>query len=135
MDNIVYEDYMPFNGYKRVLDGKRWNFINKDEILLSPCMWFDMAYCFSDGFARVVWNSKLNYLDTNGKLVSQEWFDFGGDYHNGIALVNKNGKSNAINRNGELLLDTWYDGVLPYKDENFLQVCIKGEWQLVEVNI
>jgi hypothetical protein len=36
---------------------------------------FDGAWDFEDGFAEVKLNEKLNFIDTEGKLLSDVWFD------------------------------------------------------------
>lgn len=144
MRDFTYEDCTFFEGYRRVQDGKHWNFVDKDGNILSPAVWFDMVYCFHNGYAKVFLcsNSKLNYIDKNGRLVSPKWFDaWSSNFsEDGIAIVCKNKKYNAINTKGELLLDLWYDSIAPYKDKNYLQVLIENnlilgeKWKLVKIN-
>ena len=48
--------------------------IGTDGNLLSK-QWFDEIYGFKNGIAKVKLNKKYNFIDTNGKLVSQLWFN------------------------------------------------------------
>ena len=141
MKHYTYESELFFEGFKRVQDGKCWNFIDENGKVLSPSVWFDLVYSFVNGFAKVFLQSKLNYIDKNGNLLSPKWFDMWcSDFNeDGIAFVCKNKKYNAINRKGELLLDFWYDSIAHYKDKKYLQVLVSknrilgDKWELKEI--
>ena len=64
---------------------------------------FDWIGDFNEGFAIVNISDKLNFIDTNGELLSQQWFDTVRDFSEGFAGVELNGKWNFINTNGQLL--------------------------------
>ena len=135
----ISPNFLEFDGFRRVKKGQYWNFIDKDENILSPSVWFDLVYAFHNGVARVILNGKMNYIDIKGKLISSLWIDRGGDFHNeGYAFITLNNKSNAIDKNGKLLLPEWYDSVIPYKDKKYFQVATlvndKRNWKLVEIN-
>ena len=72
---------------------------------------FDKIYPESEGFYFVVLNNKVNYVSTEGKLLSSLWFSDGGDFHNGWASVGierPNGKIwNLINTKGDLYSTEW----------------------------
>ena len=99
-----------YEGYVRVWLNGKWNFINRNNKLLSDT-WFDEVKDFFDGYAKVKLNDKWNLLQTNGKLLSDTWFDGVDNFHNGYVRVWLNDKWNFIDTHGKLLSDTWYDGV------------------------
>ena len=71
---------------------------------------FDWIEDFKEGFARVSLNYKHNFIDIEGKLLSQQWFDWAYDFHEGFAIVRINDKWNFINTKGQLLLSKqWFD--------------------------
>ena len=72
--------------------------------------WFDYIYDFDEnGFAKVVLNGKLNFIDTNGNLLSKQWFNYITYFKNGIAIVRLNDKYNFIDTNGKVLSKQWFD--------------------------
>lgn len=64
---------------------------------------------FHNDFAIVKKDGKANYVDADGKLLSDEWFDACNDFEDGFGLVVKGGKRNYIRSNGEILLSVWVD--------------------------
>ena len=79
------------------------------EIDMTDVSKFDFAWDFHEGFAVVILNEKYNFIDTSGKMLSEQWYDWAGNFHEGFALVELNGKYNFINTKGELLSEQWYD--------------------------
>ena len=57
---------------------------------------------FHEGFARVELNDKWNFIDTDGKLLSEQWFD---DAYKsgGYAEVTKDGVTYRIDTKGNLI--------------------------------
>jgi hypothetical protein len=47
------------------------------------------AYPFNNGFAIVQRGNKYNFINTRGRVLSNNWFDYVEDYNNGLALVAK----------------------------------------------
>lgn len=70
---------------------------------------FNIVYDFKDGFRKVGLNDKYNYINENGKLISDTWFDGVSGFNNGFCTVGLNEKINLINKNGKLISDTWLD--------------------------
>lgn len=64
---------------------------------------------FHNDFAIVKKGGKVNYVDSNGKLLSDEWFDACNDFEDGFGLVSKGTKRNFVRSDGSLLLDVWVD--------------------------
>ena len=64
---------------------------------------------FHNDFAIVKKDGKVNFVDNNGRILSDEWFDACNDFEDGFGLVVKDGKRNFVRNNGELLLDMWVD--------------------------
>ena len=58
---------------------------------------------WSDGFARVKnCESKYNFIDKKGKLLSDEWFKWAEDFKDGFALVQRSDKKyNFIGKQGK----------------------------------
>ena len=108
--DIFEEIYGFHDGYAMVKLNRKFNFINRNNKLLSDT-WFDWVYNFSDGYAKVKLNDKSNFVDTNGKLLSDTWFDGVDNFYDGYVRVWLNDKWNFIDTHGKLLSDTWYDGV------------------------
>ena len=62
-----------------------------------------------NSIAKVRLNDKLNFIDTNGKLVSQQWFDDIYNYTSSFYIVKLNNKFNLIDKNGKLLSKHWFN--------------------------
>ena len=83
----------------------------KNEIVL------DLLY-YSDGFARVKnCERQYNFIDKDGKILSEQWFEWIGDFHDGLARVKrKDGKFNYIGEDGKLLSEQWFYWVGDFHD-------------------
>ena len=77
---------------------------------------FEFVGLFNDGYAKVKLNNKWNFVDTNGKLISNTWFDRVDIFYDGYARVNLYGKYNLIDKNGKCISDTWFDWVDDFED-------------------
>lgn len=95
------------DGYANVNLNGKWNFINRNNKLLSD-IWFDWVYTFSDGYAIVKLDGKENFINTNNKLLSDMWFDYIGVFSDGYAKVQLDNKWNFVDTNGKLISDTWF---------------------------
>ena len=83
----------------------------KNEIVL------DLLY-YSDGFARVQnCERQYNFIDKDGKLLSEQWFYWVGDFHDGFARVKrKDSLYNLITKDGKLLSDEWFEWIGDFYD-------------------
>ena len=94
--------------YDKFLTNTEWW---KNEIVL------DLLY-YSDGFARVKnCERQYNFIDKDGKILSEQWFEWIGDFHDGLARVKrKDGKFNYIGEDGKLLSEQWFYWVGDFHD-------------------
>jgi len=52
-------------------------------------------------------DGKWNFIDTEGKLLSEQWYDYAWSFREGFATVELNRKFNFINRKGNLFYKIW----------------------------
>ena len=88
--------------------------INIDKVINNTEWWksenvLDLLY-WSDGFAVVRRSDrKYNFIDKNGKILSDEWFEWAGIFYDGFARVRISDKQyNFIDTKGNILLDEWF---------------------------
>ena len=91
---------------------------------------FDWIKDFKDGFAIVHINDKLNFIDTDGKLLSQQGFDGMWNFSDGIAKVYLNGKYNFINTNGQILSNQWFDAMENFNN-GFAKVMLNRQYNFI----
>ena len=120
------------NGYANVNLNGKWNFINRNNKLLSDT-WFDFARYFSDGCACVMLGDKVNFIDTYGEFISDTWYDGGYVFLNGYAKVELDDKLNLIDRNGKCVSDTWFDDVY-YFAYGYAKVRLGNKWNFIDKN-
>ena len=76
---------------------------------------------FSEGYAAVKFEDSFtyNFIDKNGKLLSEDRYTGVGNFKNGYAWVERSEKPsyNFIDKNGGLICDEWYDYVSSFDDE------------------
>jgi hypothetical protein len=133
--DTFYEEF----AYVRL--GGKYNFINEQgELLWKEYEWFDEAFVFQNGFAKVLIKHKgWNFINTNGELLwnKDKWFDNVCSFSNGFAEVNYKGLGwNYINTNGELVWkeDKWFEEVNAFFN-GF--ACVKIEnrgWNWINTN-
>ena len=129
----IFKEISDFNdGYAKVNLNGKWNFINRNNKLLSDT-WFDAVYDFYNGYAKVNFNDKWNFIDTNGKLISDTWFGWVDDFINGYAMVLLDNKWNLIDRNGKRVSNTWYDWV-DYFHNGYAKVNFNDKWNFIDKN-
>jgi hypothetical protein len=120
---ILYDYVYDFSeGFAKVKIFGKYNFINtKGELLWKGNKWFDNAWSFTNGFARVEIEGRgWNFINPQGELLwkGYKWFDYVSYFYEGFASVKIVGKGfNFINEQGELLWkeDKWFD-----EDDNFV---------------
>ena len=118
------------DGYANVNLNGKWNFINRNNKLLSDT-WFDFARYFSDGCACVMLGDKVNFIDKNGKCISDTWFDAVYDFYNGYAKVRLGDKYNFINQNGKCVSNTWFDEI-GYFCNGYARVKLNRKWNFID---
>ena len=130
--DIFEEIYDFYDGYAMVKLNRKWNFINRNNKLLSDT-WFHGVGNFSDGYAIVLLDYKGNFIDKNGKLLSDTWFDWVDDFYNGYAKVRLGNKWNFIDKNGKCISDTWFDWVDDFYD-GYVRVNLDGKYFTIDKN-
>ena len=96
--------------------------IPADKFLTNTEWWknenvLDLLY-FSDGFARVKRKDrKYNYIDKQGKLLSEQWFDWAEDFKEGFAVVkNEDYVYNFIDKQGKFLSKQWFEKAFEFNE-------------------
>ena len=130
--DIFEEIYDFYDGYAMVKLNRKWNFINRNNKLLSDT-WFHGVGNFSDGYAIVLLDYKGNFIDKNGKLLSDTWFDWVDDFYDGYAKVRLGNKWNFIDKNGKCISDTWFDWVDDFYD-GYVRVNLDGKFFTIDKN-
>ena len=87
---------------------------------------FDRIGNFKEGFARVRINDKWNFINTEGRILSNQWFDNVWYFSEGFARVELNDKVNFINTEGQLLSNQWFDVAVNF-NEGFANVELNGK--------
>jgi len=94
---------------------------------VEPSEIFSVVGIFSEGVAKVKLNGKYNFINAEGKLLSEQWFDEAYKFFEGFARINLNGKYNFINAEGKLLSERWFDGAWHFS-EGFARVVLCRKW-------
>ena len=129
----IFEFVGDFNdGYAKVNLNNKWNFINRNNKLLSDT-WFKYVGYFYDDYAKVKLNNKWNFVDTNGKLISDMWFDDMDIFYDGYAKIRLNNKWNFIDKNGKRVSDMWFDWVRNF-DDGYSAVKSGNKWNFIDTN-
>ena len=93
---------------------------------------FDYIGDFSEGFAKVNLNDKWNFINQEGKLVSNQWFEGAGNFSEGFGAVALNDKWNFINQEGKLVSNQWFYMVCRFSREGFAKVNLKDKgWNFI----
>ena len=101
--------------------------INIDEVINNTEWWktnnvLDLLY-YQENFAKVQRaNGDWNFINKQGKLLSNEWFMYVYEFSEGFAAVEKtNGEYNFIDKKGNILSNKWFIDVGHFK-EGFAKV-------------
>ena len=94
--------------YDKFLTNTEWW---KNEIVL------DLLY-YSDGFARVKnCERQYNFIDKDGKILSEQWFEWIGDFYDGFAVVkNEDYVYNFIDKKGKILSEKWFEKAFDFNE-------------------
>ena len=129
----IFKEIGDFNdGYARVNLNRKWNFINRNNKLLSDT-WYDWVGHFYNGYANVRLDGKYNLIDTNGKLIRNMWFDWAGRFSNGYVKVKLGDKYNFINQNGKCVSNTWFDRADRFSN-GYAKVHLDNKWYVIDTN-
>ena len=74
---------------------------------------------------------KMNFIDMNGKLISNDWYDNVRPFSEGYARVEKNYKLNFINTRGKLISDKWFDKIGDFH-EGYAIVKENGKYNYID---
>jgi len=116
-----------FNGdYGIIRVGLKQTYINKNGVRLTKEV-FDYCYPFSEGFARVMINGQINYLNTSGNLMKKNFF-YGEDFKDGFACVYDSGRYRYIDNNGNFAFgDAKY--IMAKSFSNGLAAVLADNWK------
>ena len=92
---------------------------------------FDYVDNFSDGFAKVELNNKYNFINREGRLLSNQWFDDAYSFRYGFAGIKLNDKWNFINREYRLLSNQWFDDVVGDVSDGFAKVYLNHKYNFI----
>jgi len=111
---LIYTNVRDFKEGKAAVRIGNWamgkcGFINHKGELIIPCI-FDKVYSFSDGIAKVIYNKKWYFIDTNGTFViALDSFVSCSDFKNGIATIKQKIEGNihtvTIDKTGNVVTD------------------------------
>ena len=96
--------------------------IPSDKFLTNTEWWknenvLDLLY-YSDGFARIKnCESKYNFIDTKGKILSEQWFAWVDEFKDGFAVVkNEDYVYNFIDKQGKILSEKWFEKAFDFNE-------------------
>jgi len=128
----VFADVFGFrDGFAQVELSQQYNYIDTGHKLLSK-QWFDGAYSFKNGLAKIKLNNKgWNFIDKKCEYLSEQWFDKLYDFSEGFAgAYSKNKGWNYINTEGHLLSEEWFDEIRSFRD-GFAEVQSDGKYNFI----
>ena len=95
-----FEVFKPNNKWKDLLTSVMQRLANGED----PRNVFDGVGDFREGFAEVQLNVKWNFINQEGRLLSDQWFDGAYDFSEGFAWVKLNGNEYKLDTSGNLSL-------------------------------
>ena len=108
--------------------------INIDDIIKITEWWknynvLDLLYYQEDVVIVQRGDKKYNFINKNGKLLSDEWFYNVYSFYDGLAKVQRgNGLWNFIDANGKIISDEWFIYVDMFNDGLAKVQRANGEW-------
>ena len=108
-------------------------FYNNIDPLFLPYIKYDFVGNLYNGYAKIRFNDKWNFIDIQGKLVSpNQWFDGVGIFTNGYAWVKLNSKFNFIDTQGKLVSpNQWFDSVGIFTN-GYAWVRLNDKWNYID---
>ena len=122
-----FEVFKPNNKWKSLINDVIQRLMNGE----SPKSVFDYCGSFREGFAAVELNSKYNFIDEQGNLLSKQWFDECDSFNNGLAIVELNGKYNFIDKQCKYLSDQWFGQCWGF-NEGFARVYLNDKYNFID---
>ena len=130
-----------FKGYgNEELKQKGVKYIRFDEVQelldsgVDPEDIFDIVnFDSKEGFYKGELNDKYNFINNEGKIISQQWFNWAGNFKEGFARVELNGKYNFINTEGKIISQQWFNWVEDFK-EGFFLVQLNNKYNFINTN-
>ena len=129
-DQFMDADDDPVSLKEIGLSGGVVDFYAKIDPIFKFRLKFDWIEDFNEGFAIVTLNSKRNFINTEGQILSKQWFDWADVFREGFASVRLNGKWNFINTKGQFLSKQWFDWVADF-NEGFAKIKLNGKWNFI----
>jgi hypothetical protein len=83
-----------------------WDYIKGNQVILHVN--FEYVNKFCEGFAMVKKAGKWNFINSEGKLLSNEWFNYAESFRQGIAIVKSEGKGGIIDSKGKFVIPYIY---------------------------
>ena len=112
--------------------------INIDDIIKITEWWknynvLDLLYYQEDVVIVQRADDKYNYIDKQGKILSEEWFYNVYSFYDGLAKVQRcNGLWNFIDANGKIISDEWFIYVDMFNDGLAKVKRTNGEWAKID---
>ena len=77
----------------------------------------DLLY-YSEGFARIRnCERQYNFIDKDGKILSEQWFEWADDFQEGFAVVkNEDYVYNFIDKKGKILSEKWFEKAFDFNE-------------------
>ena len=124
-----YDVFKPNNKFKEMINNATARLRNGESLEDV----FDYVGDFREGFTIVRLNGKYNFIDGDGRFLSQQWFDYVNDFREGFAIIGLNRKYNFIDRDGSILSQQWFDAANSFR-EGFARVYLNRKWNFVDRN-
>ena len=121
-----FEAFKPNNKWKDLLTNVMQRLADGED----PRDVFGYVGDFNEGFALVELNGKCNFINQEGRLLSDQWFDNVGNFNEGFAWLELNGKCNFINQEGKFLSNQWFDNVCNFS-EGFAKVELNYKYNFI----
>ena len=136
----TYDYATAFNGqnlavvgeiYRKSSGTMRYGYADKKGVLVIPLI-YDAAYPFREGYAAVVKDGKLGFIDEKGNIaVPFGDYEYYGDFSDGVAAVKKDGKIGFIDARGKNVIPCRYEGVGNFESGSTI-ARLKGKWGLID---
>ena len=93
----------------------------------------DLLY-YSDGYTQIRnCERQYNFIDKNGKLLSDKWFEFADIFRDGFSLIQReDGLQNYIDAKGNILSDKWFEWLDYFKGEFARVKRANGEYNYID---
>lgn len=135
-----YDYVSPFQGqqlavvgeiYRRNTGDLRYGYADKKGIVVIPMM-YDKAYPFREGYAAVVKDGKLGFIDQTGSVaVPFNDYEYTESFSEGLAAVRKGGKCGYIDAGGRIVIPFRYEDAYSFRDGSAI-VVLGGKAGLID---